>query len=336
MTEDNFVDYVKVFVRSGNGGAGSSHLRREKFVAKGGPDGGDGGDGGNIIFKTDKNLWTLFHFKFKKHFKAQHGENGSKSRSSGANGKDEFIKIPVGSVVKDTETGKVLFESIEDGEEFNAVRGGKGGLGNWHFKSSTNQTPKYSQPGIEGTEKKLTIELKVLADVGFVGFPNSGKSTLLSVITDAKPKIGNYEFTTLKPNLGIVKYKDFNTFVVSDIPGIIKGASKGKGLGHHFLRHIERNSILVFLVSCESQNIDKKFNILFDELRKYNKELLNKEKLLVVTKCDLLGKDDIGDLISNNKLKSLNIDVHFISSVTGYGIETLKDIMWKKLNIQSH
>ena len=336
MTEDNFVDYVKVSVRSGNGGAGSSHLRREKFVAKGGPDGGDGGDGGNIIFKTDKNLWTLFHFKFKKHFKAHHGENGSKSRSSGANGKDEFIKIPVGSVVKDTETGEVLFESIEDGEEFNAVRGGKGGLGNWHFKSSTNQTPKYSQPGIEGTERKLTIELKVLADVGFVGFPNSGKSTLLSVITDAKPKIGNYEFTTLKPNLGIVRYKDFNTFVVSDIPGIIKGASKGKGLGHHFLRHIERNSILVFLVSCESQNIDKKFNILVDELRKYNKELLNKEKFLIVTKCDLLGKDDISDLISNNKLKSLNIDVHFISSVTGYGIETLKDIMWKKLNIQSH
>ena len=266
MTEDNFVDYVKVFVRSGNGGAGSSHLRREKFVAKGGPDGGDGGNGGNIIFKTDKNLWTLFHFKFKKHFKAEHGENGGKSRSSGANGKDEYIKIPIGSVIKDTDSGKVLFESIEHGEEFNAVPGGKGGLGNWHFKSSTNQTPKYSQPGIEGTEKKLTIELKVLADVGFVGFPNSGKSTLLSVLTDAKPKIGDYEFTTLKPNLGIVKYKDYNTFVISDIPGIIKGASKGKGLGHHFLRHIERNSILVFLVSCESKNIDRKFNILLDEL----------------------------------------------------------------------
>ena len=229
--------------------------------------------------------------------------------------------------------GEVLFESIEDGESF-MLLGVKGGLGNWHFKSSTNQTPKYSQPGIEGAEKKLTIELKVLADVGFVGFPNSGKSTLLSAITDAKPKIGNWVYN-FKPNLGIVKYKDFNTFFFW-YTRIIKGASKGKGLGHHFLRHIERNSILVFLVSCESQNIDKKFNILVDELRKYNKELLNKEKFLVVTKCDLLGEDDISELISNNKLKSLNIDVHFISSVTGYGIETLKDIMWKKLNIQSH
>ena len=335
MTEDNFVDYVKVIVRSGNGGSGSSHLRREKFVAKGGPDGGDGGNGGDIIFKTNKNLWTLFHFKFKKHFKAEHGGDGGKSRSSGANGKDEFIKIPVGSVIKDTETGKVIFESIEDGEEFNAVPGGRGGLGNWHFKSSTNQTPKYSQPGLEGKEKKLTIELKVLADVGFVGFPNSGKSTLLSVLTDAKPKIGDYEFTTLKPNLGIVKYKDFNTFVISDIPGIIKGASKGKGLGHHFLRHIERNSILVFLVSCESKNIDKRFNILMDELKNYNKELLDKEKLLVVTKCDLIEKFMISDLKSSKKLKSLNIDIHFISSVTSMGIETLKDIMWKKLNTQS-
>tara|TARA_B100001939_G_scaffold149811_1_gene129568 strand:- start:389 stop:1396 length:1008 start_codon:yes stop_codon:yes gene_type:complete len=333
MTEDNFVDYVKVFVRSGNGGAGSSHLRREKFVAKGGPDGGDGGNGGNIIFKTDKNLWTLFHFKFKKHFKAEHGKNGGKSRSSGANGNDEYIKIPIGSVIKDTDSGEVLFESIEHGEEFNAVPGGKGGLGNWHFKSSTNQTPKYSQPGVEGTEKKLTIELKVLADVGFVGFPNSGKSTLLSVLTDAKPKIGDYEFTTLKPNLGIVKYKDYNTFVISDIPGIIKGASKGKGLGHHFLRHIERNSILVFLVSCESKNIDRKFNILLDELKKYDSQLLDKEKILAVTKCDLIDKEKIDDIKSNYKLDFMNIDVHFISSVTQMGLKTLKDSMWKKLNI---
>ena len=333
MTEDNFVDYVKVIVRSGNGGSGSSHLRREKFVAKGGPDGGDGGNGGNIIFKTNKNLWTLFHFKFKKHFKAGHGADGGKSRSSGANGKDEFIKIPVGSVIKDTDTGKVIFESIEDGEEFNAVQGGRGGLGNWHFNSSTNQTPKYSQPGLEGKEKKLTIELKVLADVGFVGFPNSGKSTLLSVLTDAKPKIGDYEFTTLKPNLGIVKYKDYNTFVISDIPGIIKGASKGKGLGHHFLRHIERNSILVFLVSCESKNIDRKFNILLDELKKYNSELLDKEKILAVTKCDLIDKEKIDDIKSNHKLDFMNIDVHFISSLTQMGLKTLKDSMWKKLNI---
>ena len=238
MTEDNFVDYVKIHVSSGKGGSGSTHLRREKYVAKGGPDGGDGGRGGNIVFVSDKNLWTLYHFKFKKHFKAEPGHNGSKSRSSGANGKDEIIKIPVGTVVKDLESGEILFEPISNNEEKVVVPGGKGGLGNWHFKSSTNQTPKYAQPGLEGHEKQLLLELKVLADVGLVGFPNAGKSTLLSVITDAKPKIANYEFTTLKPNLGIVRHRDFKSFVVSDIPGIIEGASEGKGLGYHFLRHI--------------------------------------------------------------------------------------------------
>ena len=248
MTEDNFVDYVKIHVKSGKGGSGSSHLRREKYVAKGGPDGGNGGHGGNIKFISDKNLWTLYHFKFKRHFKAENGHNGSKSRSSGANGKDQLIKVPVGTIVKDIDSGEILFESIKDGEEKIVVKGGKGGLGNWNFKSSTNQTPKYAQPGLDGAEKNLLIELKVLADVGLVGFPNAGKSTLLSVITEAKPKIADYEFTTLKPNLGIVKHRDFNTFVVSDIPGIIEGASEGKGLGHHFLRHIERNSILIFLV----------------------------------------------------------------------------------------
>ena len=226
MTEDNFVDYVKIHVSSGKGGSGSTHLRREKYVAKGGPDGGDGGRGGNIVFVSDKNLWTLYHFKFKKHFKAEPGHNGSKSRSSGANGKDEIIKIPVGTVVKDLESGEILFEPISDNEEKVVVPGGKGGLGNWHFKSSTNQTPKYAQPGLEGHEKQLLLELKVLADVGLVGFPNAGKSTLLSVITDAKPKIANYEFTTLKPNLGIVRHRDFKSFVVSDIPGIIEGASE--------------------------------------------------------------------------------------------------------------
>ena len=332
MTEDNFVDYVKINVRSGNGGKGSAHLRREKYVAKGGPDGGNGGRGGNIVFVSDKNLWTLFHFKFQKHFKAENGGDGSKSRSSGSNGKDEIIRVPVGTVVKDSSTNQILYESINDGDKKIVVDGGKGGLGNWNFKSSTNQTPRYAQPGLSGVEKKLTIELKVLADVGLVGLPNSGKSTLLSVLTDAKPKIANYEFTTLKPNLGIVKHRDYNTFVISDIPGIIEGASKGKGLGHHFLRHIERNSILVILISVESGDIKKTYDILIKELKTYNSELLDKEKLLVISKCDLL--DEKGIIKIKNKFKSnfKNIDLHYISSVTMTGITELKDMIWKKLN----
>ena len=303
MTEDNFVDYVKIHVSSGKGGSGSTHLRREKYVAKGGPDGGDGGRGGNIVFVSDKNLWTLYHFKFKKHFKAEQGHNGSKSRSSGANGKDEIIKITVGTVVKDLESGEILFEPISDNEEKVVVPGGKGGLGNWHFKSSTNQTPKYAQPGLEGHEKQLLLELKVLADVGLVGFPNAGKSTLLSVITDAKPKIANYEFTTLKPNLGIVRHRDFKSFVVSDIPGIIEGASEGKGLGHHFLRHIERNSTLLFLISCESRNVIKEYQTLLNELKNYNKELLDKERIVVISKSDLINQKE--RLAIKNKLKTL-------------------------------
>ena len=299
MTEDNFVDYVKINVRSGNGGKGSAHLRREKYVAKGGPDGGNGGRGGNIVFLSDKNLWTLFHFKFQKHFKAENGGDGSKSRSSGSNGKDEIIRVPVGTVVKDSDTNQILYESINDGDKKIVVEGGKGGLGNWNFKSPTNQTPRYAQPGISGVEKKLTIELKVLADVGLVGLPNSGKSTLLSVLTDAKPKIANYEFTTLKPNLGIVKHRDYNTFVISDIPGIIEGASKGKGLGHHFLRHIERNSILVILISVESENVKKTYDILIKELKTYNSELIDKEKLLVISKCDLIETKDLDKIKSN-------------------------------------
>ena len=299
MTEDNFVDYVKINVRSGNGGKGSAHLRREKYVAKGGPDGGNGGRGGNIVFLSDKNLWTLFHFKFQKHFKAENGGDGSKSRSSGSNGKDEIIRVPVGTVVKDSDTNQILYESINDGDKKIVVEGGKGGLGNWNFKSPTNQTPRYAQPGISGVEKKLTIELKVLADVGLVGLPNSGKSTLLSVLTDAKPKIANYEFTTLKPNLGIVKHRDYNTFVISDIPGIIEGASKGKGLGHHFLRHIERNSILVILISVESENVKKTYDILIKELKTYNSELMDKEKLLVISKCDLIETKDLDKIKSN-------------------------------------
>ena len=332
MTEDNFVDYVKINVRSGNGGKGSAHLRREKYVAKGGPDGGNGGRGGNVIIISDKNLWTLFHFKFQKHFKAENGADGSKSRSSGSNGKDVIIRVPVGTIVKDTETDQILYESINDGDKKIVVDGGKGGLGNWNFKSSTNQTPRYAQPGLSGVEKKLTIELKVLADVGLVGLPNSGKSTLLSVLTDAKPKIANYEFTTLKPNLGIVKHRDYNTFVISDIPGIIEGASKGKGLGHHFLRHIERNSILVILISVESGDIKKTYDILIKELKTYNSELLDKEKLLVISKCDLI--DEKGIIKIKNKFKSnfKNIDLHYISSVTMTGITELKDMIWKKLN----
>ena len=332
MTEDNFVDYVKIHVSSGKGGSGSTHLRREKYVAKGGPDGGDGGRGGNIVFVSDKNLWTLYHFKFKKHFKAEQGHNGSKSRSSGANGKDEIIKIPVGTVVKDLESGEILFEPISDNEEKVVVPGGKGGLGNWHFKSSTNQTPKYAQPGLEGDEKQLLLELKVLADVGLVGFPNAGKSTLLSVITDAKPKIANYEFTTLKPNLGIVRHRDFKSFVVSDIPGIIEGASEGKGLGHHFLRHIERNSTLLFLISCESRNVIKEYQTLLNELKNYNKELLDKERIVVISKSDLINQKE--RLAIKNKLKTnlQKIESHFISAVTLEGVIELKDLIWNKLN----
>lgn len=332
MTEDNFVDYVKINVRSGNGGKGSAHLRREKYVAKGGPDGGNGGRGGNIVFLSDKNLWTLFHFKFQKHFKAENGGDGSKSRSSGSNGKDEIIRVPVGTVVKDSDTNQILYESINDGDKKIVVEGGKGGLGNWNFKSPTNQTPRYAQPGISGVEKKLTIELKVLADVGLVGLPNSGKSTLLSVLTDAKPKIANYEFTTLKPNLGIVKHRDYNTFVISDIPGIIEGASKGKGLGHHFLRHIERNSILVILISVESENVKKTYDILIKELKTYNSELMDKEKLLVISKCDLIETKDLDKIKSNFNSTFNNIDIHYISSVTMSGITELKDLIWKKLN----
>jgi GTP-binding protein len=332
MTEDNFVDYVKIHVSSGKGGSGSTHLRREKYVAKGGPDGGDGGRGGNIVFVSDKNLWTLYHFKFKKHFKAEQGHNGSKSRSSGANGKDEIIRIPIGTVVKDLESGEILFEPISDNEKKVVVPGGKGGLGNWHFKSSTNQTPKYAQPGLEGHEKQLLLELKVLADVGLVGFPNAGKSTLLSVITDAKPKIANYEFTTLKPNLGIVRHRDFKSFVVSDIPGIIEGASEGKGLGHHFLRHIERNSTLLLLISCESRNVIKEYQTLLNELKIYNRELLDKERIVVISKSDLINKKE--RLAIKNKLKTnlQEIESHFISAATLEGIVELKDLIWNKLN----
>jgi|TARA_B110000483_G_scaffold138978_1_gene166054 GTP-binding protein len=332
MTEGNFVDYVKVDVFSGNGGKGSAHFHREKYITKGGPDGGDGGRGGHIIFIADKSLWTLHHFKYKRHFKAGHGGDGSGSRSSGADGKDIYIKVPLGTVIKNSLTDKVIYETIEDGEEKIILEGGMGGLGNWNFRSSTNQAPRYSQPGIKGKETQITLELKVLADVGLVGFPNAGKSTLLKTITSAKPKIGNYEFTTLKPNLGIVEYRDYRSFIVADIPGIIEGASEGKGLGHHFLRHIERNSVLLFLISCESEKIVDQYNILLNELGKYNPELLDKDKIIVVSKSDLIDqkrKDKIALEISK-EIKNISFD--FISSVSNQGLIELKDDLWKLLN----
>ncbi len=331
MTEGNFVDYVKIHVASGNGGKGSTHLHREKFVPKGGPDGGDGGRGGHVIVRGDKNLWTLFHLNFLRHIKAGHGEHGGASRSTGANGKDAYIDVPLGTVVRDSDTNDILFEITVDGEEKIVAEGGMGGRGNWHFKSATNQTPRYAQPGIPLEEKNILLELKVLADVGLVGFPNAGKSTLLSVITSAKPKIADYEFTTLKPNLGIVKYRDFQTFVMADIPGIIEGAAEGKGLGHYFLRHIERNSVLLFLIPADAENIEKQYDILLDELRRYNPELLDKERLIAISKCDLLD-DELKTELKAQLDKTLPIDYIFISSVAQQGITELKDKLWKMLN----
>src|SRR6056297_720668 len=332
MTEGNFVDYVKVHISSGNGGKGSAHLRREKYVAKGGPDGGDGGRGGHVIVKGNKNLWTLVHFKFKKHFKAGHGEHGSKSRSTGADGEDVYMEVPLGTVVRDTETNEILFEITEDGEEKIVLEGGMRGLGNWHFKSATNQTPRYAQPGIKGQEGHITLELKVLADVGLVGFPNAGKSTLLSVMTSAKPKIANYEFTTLKPNLGIVEYRDFQSFVMADIPGIIEGAAEGKGLGHYFLRHIERNATLLFLIPADSKDVSQEYQILLDELRRYNPELLDKERLVAISKCDMLDQELIDEMDADMKEDFKDVPYTFISSVSGLGIQQLKDRLWKLLN----
>ncbi len=331
MTEGNFVDYVKIHVSSGNGGKGSAHLHREKYVAKGGPDGGDGGHGGHVIIKGNKNLWTLFHLKFKRHIKAGHGEHGGKQRSTGADGEHQFIEVPLGTVIRDTETQQPLDEITEDGQEIIIAEGGKGGLGNWHFKSSTNQTPRYAQPGIPGEERDITLELKVLADVGLVGFPNAGKSTLLSVITAAKPKIADYEFTTLKPNLGIVKYRDFKTFVVADIPGIIEGAAEGRGIGHRFLRHIERNSTLLFLIPADAPDIPKQYEILVDELRRYNPEMLDKDRLIAISKSDMLDEELKAEL-KQELDKSFDVPYLFISSVAQQGLQELKDQLWEMLN----
>ena len=329
MTEGNFVDYMNIWVASGNGGKGSVHLHREKYITKGGPDGGDGGRGGHIILRGNKSMWTLYHLKFKQHYKAQHGAAGSKNRSTGKDGEDIYIDVPLGTIIKDNETKKVLFEITQNGEEIILAEGGKGGRGNWHFKSPTNQTPRYSQPGIEGKEAWFQLELKLLADVGLVGFPNAGKSTLLSVITAAKPKIADYAFTTLKPNLGIVKYRNYQSFVVADIPGIIEGAAEGKGLGHHFLRHIERNSLLLFLIPADSDDIKKEYDILLNELKKHNPELLDKERLLAISKSDMLD-DELKEEIEKELPKDL--PYLFISSVAQTGLTELKDKLWAMLN----
>lgn len=332
MTEGNFVDYVKVQVTSGKGGPGSRHMRREKYIPKGGPDGGDGGRGGHVIIRADKNLWTLYHLKFKRHFRAEHGSSGSKQTSTGADGADVYIDVPLGTVVRDKETEEILFELTEDGEEKIVLKGGRGGMGNAHFKTATNQTPRYAQPGEEGEEKDIILELKILADVGLVGFPNAGKSTLLSVITAAKPKIANYEFTTLKPNLGIVQYRDFQTFVVADIPGIIEGAAEGKGIGHRFLRHIERNSTLLFLIPADAPDIKEQYDILVDELRRYNPQLLDKERLVTISKSDMLDDELKAEMKVLLDKEFVGIPYLFISSVTQQGITELKDKLWKMLN----
>ncbi len=329
MTEGNFVDYVKIHAASGKGGKGSVHLHREKFITKGGPDGGDGGRGGHIIIRANKGMWTLFHLKHRKHFKAEHGGHGSKSRSTGKDGDDVYIDVPLGTIVRNAETDEVIFEITHDGEEVILSEGGMGGRGNWHFKSSTNQTPRYAQPGVDGQEDWYQLELKVLADVGLVGFPNAGKSTLLSVVTSAKPKIADYAFTTLKPNLGIVKYRGYKTFVMADIPGIIEGAAEGKGLGHRFLRHIERNSTLLFLIPADSDDINNEYAVLLNELKKHNPELLDKERLLVISKSDMLD-DELQAEIEQNLPK--NVPYLFISSVAQKGLVELKDMLWKMLN----
>ncbi|NOQ27860.1 MAG: GTPase ObgE [Bacteroidales bacterium] len=327
MAGSNFVDYVKIYFKSGKGGAGSPHLHREKFITKGGPDGGDGGRGGHVILKGSSQLWTLLHLKYRKHISATSGMAGGKSDRSGADGNDVIVEVPLGTIAKDAETGEVIFEITENNEERIFLKGGRGGLGNTHFKSSTHQTPRYAQPGEEGLEDWFILELKLLADVGLVGFPNAGKSTLLSVVSAAKPKIADYAFTTLVPNLGIVPYRDMQSFVMADIPGIIEGAHEGKGLGLRFLRHIERNSMLLFMVPCDSKDIHSEYKTLLLELEKYNPELLDKNRVLAITKTDML--DD--ELIIEMKKDLPNIPYLFISSVAQKGIQELKDLIWEQL-----
>jgi GTP-binding protein len=327
MPVSNFVDYIKIYCRAGDGGAGSAHFRREKFEPKGGPDGGDGGRGGHIILRGNNQMWTLLHLKYKRHIFAGNGGAGGAQTSTGADGKDIIIDVPLGTLAKKAETEEIIFEITNHGEEKILAKGGRGGQGNVHFKSSTHQTPRYAQPGEGGVEDAFILELKILADVGLVGFPNAGKSTLLASISAAKPKIADYAFTTLTPNLGIVAYRDDKSFVMADIPGIIEGAHEGKGLGVRFLRHIERNSILLFIVPADSKNIHNEYKILLNELKMYNPELLDKKRVLAVSKSDML--DD--ELIEEIRKDLPDLPRVFISSVTGYGLSTLKDMLWKVL-----
>ena len=331
MSNSNFVDYVKICCRSGKGGAGSKHFHRDRTTAKGGPDGGDGGRGGHVILRGNKQIWTLLNLKYRKHVIAEDGDSGSANLKTGKNGKDEILEVPLGTVAKDAETGEFICEITKDGEEIVLLKGGKGGLGNNHFKSSINQAPRYAQPGESGKEEWKILELKVLADVGLVGFPNAGKSTLLSVLSAAKPEIANYPFTTLVPNLGIVAYRDHKSFVMADIPGIIEGAHKGKGLGHRFLRHIERNSVLLFMIPADTDDILKEYKILLNELAQYNPDLLDKERLLAITKCDLLDDELMAEL--KNEFPR-DIEVVCISSVSQQGLTELKDEIWKLIHYE--
>lgn len=333
MAASNFVDYVKIFCRSGKGGAGSMHLHRAKYVPKGGPDGGDGGRGGDIILRANRNLWTLLHLKYSRHVLAGNGGHGGPSRSTGKDGEDKVIEVPCGTAVFDADTGEFLTEATQDGEELILLKGGRGGLGNWNFRSATNQTPRYAQPGEPAIERNVILELKLLADVGLVGFPNAGKSTLLSSISAAKPKIADYPFTTLEPNLGIVSYRDNLSFVMADIPGIIEGASEGRGLGLRFLRHVERNALLLFMIPADADSIRAQYDILLGELTKFNPDLLDKQRVLAITKSDLLD-DELIDALR----KELPDDLPsvFISSVTGMGLTELKDLLWTTLNDESN
>jgi GTP-binding protein len=329
MSGSNFIDYVKIYCKSGRGGSGSTHLLRNRMTSKGGPDGGDGGRGGHVIVKGNAQMWTLLPLKYQKHIKAASGENGSAQERTGAQGEDKYIEVPLGTVAKDEETGEVLFEITEDGEEHVLVKGGRGGLGNVHFKSATFQTPRFAQPGETANEGWFILELKVLADVGLVGFPNAGKSTLLSVVSAAKPEIANYPFTTLVPNLGMVNYRDHKSFVMADIPGIIEGAAEGKGLGHRFLRHIERNALLLFMVPADAEDYAKEYEILLNELVKYNPELADKDRILAITKSDMLDED------LQQEIKAQlpeGIPHIFISSVANKNIMPLKDMIWERLN----
>ena len=337
MAESNFVDYVKIYCRSGKGGKGSMHLKHVKYNYNGGPDGGDGGNGGSVILRGNHNYWTLLHLKFQRHVYAEHGGNGGKDKCHGTNGKDEYIDVPCGTVVYDAETGKYVCDITHDGQEIVLLKGGRGGLGNFQFRTATNQAPRFAQPGEPMQEMTVILELKLLADVGLVGFPNAGKSTLLSSLSSARPKIANYPFTTLEPSLGIVAYRDQKSFVMADIPGIIEGASEGKGLGLRFLRHIERNSLLLFMVPCDSDDIVKDYGVLLNELRKFNPDMLDKHRVLAITKCDMID-EELSEMLREEISRRIDepLPVVFISAVAQQGLDELKDLLWNELNSESN